>query len=290
MPLEITGLAPLSQLVVPGLLVPVTEGLELGLANSIVGVAFVFGVLFCWLSRRPEALVWLIQTAGLTIIFVVARRQGWSGIKAILAGLVFLCLTFLVLLGIGSGHGLVGGYNDLVQAVSKEIDQSLALYRETSPAAYKADIKEGFLWFRSTVIYFLPGLLALVYLFTSLTNILIARMYLAIRLKVDAFGPAFIEWKLPYQLVWATIVAGGLAFLGKDIYKVEGNNALLVLGAMYFLQGIAILAFYFRRFKVPRFVRWIIYILLTIQWYGLLILVIIGLSDVWFDFRSRTAI
>ncbi len=273
----------------PGILVSVTEGLDLGLANSIIGGTFVLGVLFCWLSRTPEALVWLIQTAGLAVIFVVVRRQKWSGVKAILVGFVFLCLTFLVVLSAGSGHGMVGGYNEMVQAISKEMDQSLALYKKTSSGAYKVDIEKAFLWFRSTVIYFLPGLLASVYLFISLINILIAKMYLGMRLKIDAFGPAFIQWKLPYQLIWAMIASGGLAFLGKGIYKIEGDNALLLLGAMYFLQGIAITAFYFRRFRVPIFIRWITYILLSIQWYGLLIFVIIGLSDVWFDLRSRAS-
>ena len=286
-PLELTGLAPLSQLVAPGIMVPVTEGLDLALANSIIGGTFVFGVLLCWLSRTPELLVWLIQTAGLAVIFVVARRQKWSGITALLAGFVYLCLTFVVVLSIGSGHGLIGGYNEIVKAISKEMDQSLALYKKTSTGTYKAEIENWSLWFHSTIIYFLPGLLASVYLVISLTNILIAKIYLDRKLKIDAFGPAFIQWKLPDQLVWAMIASGGLAFLGKGIYKTGGNNALLVLSTMYFLQGIAITAFYFKRLKVPTFIRWITYILLSIQWYGLLIFVIVGLSDTWFDLRSR---
>jgi len=287
LPLELTGLAPLSQLVAPGILVSVTEGLDLALANSIIGGTFVVGILLCWLSRTPELSVWLIQTAGLTIIFVVARRQKWSGITVLLAGFVYLCLTFVVVLSVGSGHGLIGGYNEIIKAISKEMDQSLALYKKASTGAYKLEIENWSLWFRSTIIHFLPGLLASIYLVISLTNILIAKIYLARKLKIDAFGPAFVQWKLPDQLVWAMIASGGLAFLGKDIYKTGGDNALLVLSSMYFLQGIAITAFYFRRLKVPTFIQWITYILLSIQWYGLLIFVIVGLSDVWFDLRSR---
>ncbi len=75
--------------------------------------------------------------------------------------------------------------------------------------------------------------------------------------------------------------------MGKGIFKACGENALLVLSSIYFLQGLAVVAFYFERLKVPAFIRWITYILLCIQWYGLILVVIIGVSDVWFDLRAR---
>jgi uncharacterized protein YybS (DUF2232 family) len=121
----------------------------------------------------------------------------------------------------------------------------------------------------------------------SLSNILVPKIYLAKRLKNEAFAPVFTQWKLPEPLIWVIITAGGLAFLGKGIFNVCGENALLVLSSIYFLQGLAVVAFYFERLKVPAFIRWITYILLCIQWYGLILIVIIGVSDVWFDLRAR---
>ena len=286
-PLIVEGIAPMFQLVAPGILVILTEGISLGLASSIIFGNFALGVLLCWLAVKPEALVWLIQTAGLAIVLVVARKQDWSGIKTLLAGFAYLCVTFIVVLSAGSGPDLLDGYNKVVQAISEDMDQSLALYKEKSSGIYQVELENWFRQFKEVIIRFLPGLLGSVFVIISLSNILVPKIYLAKRLKHEAFAPVFTQWKLPEPLIWVIITAGVLAFLGKGIFNVCGENALLVLSSIYFLQGLAVVAFYFERLKVPAFIRWITYILLCIQWYGLILIVIIGVSDVWFDLRAR---
>jgi len=286
-PLMIGEIAPLFQLVVPGILVVITEDIGLGLANSIIFGNLAAGFLLCHLIMKPEGLVWLIQTAGLAIVLVVARKQNWSGIKTLLAGFTCLYITFMAVLTAGSGTDLLDGYNKVVQLISEDMDQSLALYKETSSGMYQAELESWFMQFKEVIIRFLPGLLGSVFLVISLSNILVPKIYLAKSLKGEAFAPAFTQWKLPEPLVWAIIAAGGLAFLGKGMLKTCGENALLVLSSIYFFQGIAVVAFYFGRLKVPAFIRWITYILLCIQWYGLMLIVIIGLSDVWFNLRDK---
>jgi uncharacterized protein YybS (DUF2232 family) len=280
-------IAPMFQLVTPGILVVITEDISLGLANSVILGNFAVGFLLCWLTIRPEALVWLIQTAGLAMVLVVARKQDWPGIKTLLAGFAYLCVTFMVVIIAGAGHDLLDGYNKVVQAISEDLDQSLALYKETSSGIYQVELENWFRQFKEVIIRFLPGLLGSVFLIISLSNILVPKIYLAKRLKKEAFAPVFTQWKLPEPVIWLIITASGLAFLGKGIFKACGENVLLVLSSIYFFQGIAIVSFYFARLKVPAFIRWITYILLCIHWYGLILVVIIGLSDVWFNLRAR---
>ncbi|MBW1670789.1 MAG: DUF2232 domain-containing protein [Deltaproteobacteria bacterium] len=287
-PIIFESIAPLFQLVAPGILVVLTEGISLSLANSIIFGNLALGILLCWLTMRPEALIWLIQTAGLAIVLVVARKKDWSGIKTLMAGFAYLCVTFMmVVLSAGSGHDLLDGYNKIIQAISENLDQSLALYKEKSSGIYPLELENWFRQFKEVIIRFLPGLLGSIFVITSLSNILVPKIYLAERLKNEAFAPVFTQWKLPEPLIWVIITAGALAFWGKGIFNVCGENALLVLSSIYFLQGLAIVAFYFEKLKVPAFIRWIIYILLCIQWYGLILVVIIGVSDVWFALRAR---
>jgi hypothetical protein len=283
----VEGIAPLFQLVAPGILVVLTEGISLSLATSIIFGNFALGILLCWLTMRPEALVWLIQTAGLAVVLVVARKKGWSGIKTLLAGFACLCVTFMVVFIAGSGNNPLDGYNKVVQAISEDMDQSLALYKEKSSGIYQVELENWFLQFKEVIIRFLPGILGSVFLLTSLSNISVPKIYLAKKLKKEVFAPVFTQWKLPEPLIWVIITAGALAFLGKGILNVCGENTLLVLSSIYFLQGLAVVSFYFERFKVHAFIRWITYILICIQWYGLILVVIIGVSDVWFDLRSR---
>jgi len=64
-----------------------------------------------------------------------------------------------------------------------------------------------------------------------------------------------------------------------------GLNVLMVMGTIYLLQGFSILAFYFERWNLPRALRAFLYALLFVQQYLALGAVLLGLFDVWADFR-----
>lgn len=289
-PIMITAIAPLFQLVAPGILVVLTEGIGLGLASSIILGNLLLGILLCLLITRPEALIWLIQTAGLAMVLMIARKRDWSWIKALLAGFAYLCITFVVVLSLGSENDLFDGYNKVIQVISEDLDQSLALYKEKSSGIYQVELEDWFHQFKALIMRFLPGLMGSVFVIITLSNILVPKIYLAKRSENEAFAPTFTQWKLPELLIWVIITAAVSAFWGKGVFNVCGENVLLVLSSLYFLQGMAVVAFYFERLKVHVFIRWIIYILLCIQWYGLIFIVIIGVSDVWFDLRTRASL
>jgi uncharacterized protein YybS (DUF2232 family) len=71
---------------------------------------------------------------------------------------------------------------------------------------------------------------------------------------------------------------------------IAGMNLLILCGLIYLFQGLAIVAFFFRRKRVPVFFQWLFYALLFVPLYMLVMLVIIialGLFDMWVDFRKR---
>jgi hypothetical protein len=59
------------------------------------------------------------------------------------------------------------------------------------------------------------------------------------------------------------------------------------MGAVHFLQGIAVAATVFQRRRVPRVLRGVFYALVFLQQVFLLGVVAIGLFALWFDFRRR---
>jgi uncharacterized protein YybS (DUF2232 family) len=63
-------------------------------------------------------------------------------------------------------------------------------------------------------------------------------------------------------------------------------NGLLVLLTVYFIQGIAIVAYYFEKKNLPRTIRIVIYAMIAFQQLFLLVVVCIGLFDMWFNFRK----
>jgi cbb3-type cytochrome oxidase subunit 3 len=50
----------------------------------------------------------------------------------------------------------------------------------------------------------------------------------------------------------------------------------------------AVFIHYLDRWKVPRYLRIILYVILAVQSYGLLLLSMVGVADIWFNFRKMT--
>jgi uncharacterized protein YybS (DUF2232 family) len=94
------------------------------------------------------------------------------------------------------------------------------------------------------------------------------------------------EWKCPEPLVWGLIGCGFTLFVpGLQLLDVLALNLLVIIGACYFAQGIAVIAFFFDKNKVPRFLRGITYALIVLQQILTLLVVGLGLFDLWGDFR-----
>jgi hypothetical protein len=64
-----------------------------------------------------------------------------------------------------------------------------------------------------------------------------------------------------------------------------GLNVLIVLTALYFLQGLNIGVSLFQRFRLPKFLVAVSVLLLLFQPIVPLLVAGVGLFDVWFGFR-----
>ena len=136
------------------------------------------------------------------------------------------------------------------------------------------------------IVQLLPALVFLSFGFITLVNIL----YLLRRFP-ERRGQWFSleslrEWKAPEPLVWGLIACGFILFIpGLGFIKNVALNLLLVIGAFYFAQGLAVIAFFFAKNKVPRFLRGLTYVLIVFQQIFTLLVVGLGLFDLWGDFR-----
>jgi uncharacterized protein YybS (DUF2232 family) len=99
------------------------------------------------------------------------------------------------------------------------------------------------------------------------------------------YGP-LDHWKAPEPLVWAAIASGVLLLLPGFGLKMIGLNGLIVLMIVYFFQGIAVVAFYLRKKRVPRLVRVMLYFIVAVQQLVMLVVIGVGFFDTWFNFRK----
>ena len=100
-------------------------------------------------------------------------------------------------------------------------------------------------------------------------------------------GVAFADWRLPAKLIWLLIFSGFTAFSGLPVLSWLGQNFLLILLPLYFLQGMAVVNSYLRYRTWPAGIKVLIYLLLLMLSPLPLIVTSIGIFDLWIDFRKN---
>lgn len=152
--------------------------------------------------------------------------------------------------------------------------ESLDALRERTPALVEQ------------MLQLLPGLLFVSLCLIVLLNILfLCRRFPERRAQWLSLS-TFREWKCPEPLVWAFIACGFVLFVPTaEAVQIVAINILLVIGVCYFIQGLAILAFFFHKNNVPRFLRSATYVLIIFQQMFTVVVAALGLFDLWADFR-----
>jgi hypothetical protein len=117
-----------------------------------------------------------------------------------------------------------------------------------------------------------------------LANATTLRWYLARRDPAWLDGNEFERVRCPFALAVGFVLAG-LAVLLPGL-RAAAYNVLLLLAFFFALQGLAVVAFYTRRLAAPPFLRWAVMVLVLINPWAPQILALLGLFDLWFDFRK----
>lgn len=126
---------------------------------------------------------------------------------------------------------------------------------------------------------------------TGLTIVILINLILLAR-QFPVYRSLFLslsdlrEWKSPEPLVWLFIFSGFSSVLPSAWgLRTVAVNLFLVSGVVYFFQGLAIVAYYFHHKNVPLFLRSLGYILIALEQLFVLLVVGLGLFDLWVDFR-----
>lgn len=98
--------------------------------------------------------------------------------------------------------------------------------------------------------------------------------------------PEFSTWICPDRFVWGGILGGFLIATKISLFVTIGLNTVILLLAIYFLQGISIVSFFFKKKNVPFGFRVTGYILIGIIQVLPFLITALGLFDIWIDFRK----
>lgn len=178
-------------------------------------------------------------------------------------------------------YALVSAYVATNLALSLDLYKGIGIPQET------IDTISGSLdQIQFVLVRILPSLAAASTLFVAWTNLIAARPIMKRRgLSFPDFGH-LNQWRAPEPLIWGVIGCGLILFLPATDIRLIGVNGLLVLLTIYFFQGIAIVSFFFEKKKLPRAIRVVLYMMIALQQLFLLVIICIGLFDMWINFRK----
>jgi len=244
------------------------------------GIALIFGSL-------PQ-LFFALTLVPLGFVFFHAARNKVPPAQTGLNGILVLSGIWLLF---WTGIGIIdhiNPYQQLLAALDEGLSRAFNLYQEDSglPAATLKNIEVVVGQLKTFIPKVLPGLLFTGILYTVWMNQALGNWLLKKKKRDLAPWRDFKEWQLPDHLVWGFILgAASLVFLAGPLHTF-GLNVVIVWGALYFLQGLAVLVSLLHRWSLPKPLRFLIYAFFGLQTIGVLLLSIIGLADVWTDFRK----
>lgn len=250
-----------------------------------IAVAISLGVYLVRGDFELFAFCFILLTSGY-VLFLSAER-GDSPVLSGLKGSLALGIGWVALLVAASG-GIEGSiYGQLLSSIDEGVVEALELYRQSSDISPETllVIESSLHWMKVYIPLIMPSILggfvlAITCLAMALGNLLLQKNI------GKAPWPSFRYWQLPDKIIWLAIVAGLLALLSIQPFRSIGINSLILICIVYCFQGMAVTVFLLKKWKVPRLLRSLFYVMIVFQSFGTLILLILGVIDIWLDFRK----
>jgi len=259
-------------------------GVRYGLLRGMGVGLLALAVLLFWAGEQL-GYVYSIFVVLIGLLFLsLGRIRVLETLVLGISAVVFTACSLVLFLLYGSWRAI---YTDVSQNLNTSLMSAVEMHEKMGfPQESIAVLKERAPEIATMILHLLPAAA-----FVSLGLIVLFNVLLLCR-RFPEKRPQWValvnlrEWKAPEFLVWGVIVSGFAMFIpGADLVKPLAANLLLVFGACYFFQGLAIIAFYFDKNNVPRFVRGVVFLFIVFQQIFTVIVVGLGLFDLWVDFR-----
>jgi uncharacterized protein YybS (DUF2232 family) len=224
-----------------------------------------------------------LMTFGLAAVVIcdmLERRKPFETIVLVTAMLVLAASVITAFAMAGSVEGLARSVREaLATGMGHGHDFYKVLGIETGMAH---EAEAGLV---DTMLRLCPALVAMCAGFGALLNLaLFWRLGGRQRLDYPLFGD-LVRWSTPEWLIWVLLAAGFGMFVPVPALAVAAMDTFVCVAALYFCQGVSIMAFYFKALVIPPWVRGLIYFVTIIQPVLAALVCAAGIFDLWVDFR-----
>ncbi|BCG46716.1 hypothetical protein GEOBRER4_n1525 [Citrifermentans bremense] len=266
---------------VPGAYYTLKSGRTVGLLVLLASSALLLA-----LSEPTLLLVYLLQAGVLSLAlpeFLLRLKGGARSVVYSVAINLVVMLAAALLYSYGTGIDLQA---KVTKGVQSSIAQTVQLYQKAGVTGEELKAMQGSMQQAGELVLTIyPALVTVSLALVACMNLsVLARI--AARVRLPLYVGDFKKYRNPEPLVWLLIASGfGMLAPSTPVYLVS-LNVLIVVGALYSVQGFAVVSHYFRRFQVPMFIRLLSALLLVLQPFMVLVVAVLGVFDLWGDFRS----
>lgn len=256
--------------------------------RTVALLATLLGGLILALVYSPLVAGWYMAQCGLAGYLVPELAlRGYTPSRTILWSTASASLLTVLLVVIIS---LASGFNPQLfveKEVAQGLEQAMKLYE--APGKLSAEdldtLKSGLESIGQIMVRIYPALATLNLMLVSIITSGLF-FYAAARRSVELTTVPFSNFKAPELLVWPGILAGFATLVPYPPVTTAALNLLVVLGFIYFIQGLAVLLCLINKTDYRGMLKLFTVILLLTQPYLAMIVTIIGIFDIWGDFRA----
>ena len=279
--LPVIGMLPGLFAAAPGAYYTLKNGRGTGLALVLATCA-----ILVLLVDPGSVVIYLLQAGVMSLALpeFLLRLKGGARAVVYAVGINLLCMVMAAgLYGFFTGAEL---HKKVIKGVEGSIAQTAVLYQK---AGIKGDdlkaLQESMHQAGELIVTIYPALITVsLGLLACLNLILISRV--ATRVGLPVLLGDFRKYRNPEPLVWVLIVAGFSMLATADLVYLPALNVLIVVCALYAVQGVAVISHYFNKHAVPKIVRIVSCLFLIFQPFMVLAVAALGVFDLWGDFRS----
>ena len=280
--LPVIGMLPGLFAPAPGAYYTVKHGRKTGLAVVALTSAFLAAV-----SDPAAVMIYLLQAGvmALALAEFLMRQQG--GARAVVYSLalnLMLIAAAAVAWALSTGADL---HTKITKGVESSIAQTATFYQKAGVTGEELQaLQESMKQAGELIVNIYPALLTVALGTIACLN-LFAVAKAASRRRLPVYIGDFRKYRNPEPLVWILIVSGFGVLVPQQLVYLTCLNVLIIVGALYTVQGLAVISHFFRRHAVPKFIRLIGVLLLIFQPFMVLAVSVLGIFDLWGDFRSE---
>lgn len=279
--LPVIGMLPGLFAPAPGTYYTLKHGRKTGLALVALTSAFLAAV-----SDPAGVMIYLLQAGVISLAlaeFLMREQGGARSVIYTVALNLILIAAAAAIWALSTGADL---HAKITQGVEASIAQTAAFYQKTGVTGDELKaLQDSMRQAGELIVDIYPALLTVALGTIACLN-LWATAKAASRMRLPLYIGDFRKYRNPEQLVWVLILSGFGMLIPQQLVHIICLNVLIIVSALYSVQGLAVMSHFFRKHAVPRFIRLIGVLLLIFQPFMMLAVAVLGIFDLWGDFRS----